>query len=257
MACLWRERKSEDVFFSLAFFLPELRSSNELERDSTKDGKTVSPPVASPSLHVTRSWPGSGRVDGLSLERVGGFLGGGQLIASLVDNVGDLSLLSLQLGNESLLLLELGLVGLDSLVQGDLLLLGGGDAEFQETEVHDGLVDLLLETSDLLLEPLAGDFEVVLQHLLLDVELLLKIGDLSLQIRLLLGQGGFGAVGIGGSRLQHGEVGLESGDLLSEGNILLLELRLEGSLSISLIVQGLELLLGDFGHFSVLVFVCS
>merc|ERR1719385_9899 len=219
MACLWRERKSEDVFFSLAFFLPELRSSNELERDSTKDGKTVSPPVASPSLHVTRSWPGSGRVDGLSLERVGGFLGGGQLIASLVDNVGDLSLLSLQLGNESLLLLELGLVGLDSLVQGDLLLFGGGDAEFQETEVHDGLVDLLR----------------------LLVELLLETGDLLLQIRLLLGQGGFGAVGIGGSRLQHGEVGLESGDLLSEGNILLLELSLEGSLSISLIVQGLEL----------------
>ena len=45
----------------------------------------------------------------------------------------------------------------------------------------------------------------------------------------------------------YGEVGLESGDLLSEGNILLLELRLEGSLSISLIVQGLELLLSDFG----------
>merc|ERR1711862_896769 len=114
-----------------------------------------------------------------------------------------------------------------------------------------------LETGDLLLESLAGDFEVVLQHLLLDVELLLKIGDLGLQIRLLLGQGSFGAVGIGRSRLQHGEVGLESGDLLSEGNILLLELRLEGSLSISLIVQGLELLLSDFGHFSVLSLVCS
>ena len=41
-------------------------------------------------------------VNGLSLESVGGFLGGGQLIASLVDNVGDLSLLSLQLGNECL-----------------------------------------------------------------------------------------------------------------------------------------------------------
>ena len=109
-----------------------------------------------------------------------------------------------------LLLLELGLVGLDSLVQGDLLLLGGGDAELQEAEIHDGLVDLLrllvellLETGDLLLESLAGDFEVVLQHLLLDVELLLEIGDLRLQIRLLLGQGGFGAVSIGGSRLQH------------------------------------------------------
>ena len=109
-----------------------------------------------------------------------------------------------------LLLLELGLVGLDSLVQGDLLLLGGGDAELQEAEVHDGLVDLLrllvellLETSDLLLESLAGDLEVVLQHLLLDVELLLEIGDLGLQVSLLLGQSGLGAIRIGGSGLQH------------------------------------------------------
>ena len=45
----------------------------------------------------------------------------------------------------------------------------------------------------------------------------------------------------------YGEVGLEGGDLLSEGDILLLEGRLEGCLGISLIVQGLELLLGDFG----------
>ena len=101
-------------------------------------------------------------------------------------------------------------MGLDSLVQGDLLLLGGGDAELQESEVHDGLVDLLgllvellLESSDLLLESLAGDLEVVLQHLLLDVEFLLEVGDLGLQIGLLLGQGGLGAVSIGGSRLQH------------------------------------------------------
>merc|ERR1712180_335452 len=243
--------------------LARLRSAEE-RASKTETGKTVPPPVSSPSLHVTRSWPGSRRVDGLSLESVGGFLGGGQLIASLVDNVGDLSLLSLQLGNESLLLLELGLVGLDSLVQGDLLLLGGGDAELQEAEIHDGLVDLLrllvellLETGDLLLESLAGDFEVVLQRLLLDVELLLETGDLSLQIRLLLGQSGFGAVGVGGSRLQNGEVGFESGDLFAKGDILLLELRLQGGLGISLIVQGLELLLGDFGHFSGLSFVCS
>ena len=45
----------------------------------------------------------------------------------------------------------------------------------------------------------------------------------------------------------YGEVGLEGGDLLSEGNILLLELCLEGCLSISLIVQRLELFLSDFG----------
>ena len=45
----------------------------------------------------------------------------------------------------------------------------------------------------------------------------------------------------------YGEVGFKSGDLFAKGDILLLELRLQGGLGISLIVQGLELLLGDFG----------
>merc|ERR1712142_784016 len=62
-----RERKENLKMFFFHFSarirreslsLARLRSAEE-RASKTETGKTVPPPVSSPSLHVTRSWPGS------------------------------------------------------------------------------------------------------------------------------------------------------------------------------------------------------